>query len=329
MALGAPWRTVTGTRAALAVAALLCLAGCSGVGGVGTTREPLDVDGVDTATTPPKDPPPVIAFDPVADTAPEPFAIVEAHEDVLAGRSYTVDLDRRLTYANGTTRFASDRTTTFDANRSRFVQRRTATFGNDSMERRLYANGTHAWAWTSQGGENASVSLLTSRAGEPVPPSTTTVEDPRDVVLAGLVAHAVTDVSALASVPTGVDEPVFRVVLNRTANDDPYGDETLNSSVTLIVTEDGRIIEYHHEYAYVVDGVTVHGETRVQYQAIDAATVDRPDWVPENASGNASAPVDGPVPAAVTAANVGRSRSPTPTAFGPDTAPTAARDAST
>lgn len=309
---------MTGTKAALAVVALLLLAGCSGFGGLGTTREPLDVDPVETTTAEPDDRPPVIAFDPVQDTAPSPFDIVEAHEDVLTGRSYAVDLHRTQTYANGTRIYVEDRTTTFGANRSRYVHRSVASLRNSSIERRLYANGTHAWSWTSRNGGPASVSLLETAQGEPAPPSTTIAQDPSAVVLSGLVAGEVTDVEALDTVPSGVDDPVFRVVLNRTKTEDPYGDETLNSTITLIVTEEGRIVEYYHRYAYVRNGATVHAEVRVQYLSVDVATVDRPDWVPTNGT------TDGTTTRAVfepttERASTAASRAPDPTAEAPST----------
>lgn len=280
---------MTRTRAALAVVALLVLAGCSGFGGVGTTREPLDVDEVETTTAEPKETPPVISFDPIRDTAPPAFDLVEAHERVLTGRPYVVELDRRHTYANGTPLVVENRTTTFGANRSRYVYRTTLHRPNRSLDRQLYANGTHVWSWTRADDGTPSVSLLRTADQEPAPPSTTIVEDPTDLVASGLLANEVTEVDALETVPSGVDEPVFRVVLNHTAEDDPYGDETLNSTISLIVTEEGRIVEYHHRYAYVEDDATVHAAVRVQWRAVDVATVERPDWVPVNDTTNATA----------------------------------------
>ena len=279
---------------ALAVVLLLVLAGCSSFGGVdGTTRQPFDVEPtttVDTATSLPSnatiaDTPPVIVFNPVNDTIPAPFDLVEAHERRLSGRPYVLQYDQTRTYANGTTLLSEEATTVYGPNHSNYVQDLRSRFGNDSMHRQLYANGTHVWSLTEHDeSTNASPELLQRVNGNPVPPSNVLVSRSSETVLTGLLTMSVTDVQALDVVPSDVDVPVYRVVLNDTRTPNPYGDETLDATLTLIVTEDGRIVEYSHEYTYVRDGTTVHVQTRVQYLSVDTATVNRPDWVPTNNS---------------------------------------------
>lgn len=281
---------MTRTTVVLAVLAVVVLAGCSSFGEVATTREPFDVDEPTRTTTTASsaDRPPVIAFDPVADTAPDGFALVEAHYRRLAGQPYTVDYESVERDANGTV-LSSDRwTTTFGPNRSTFVQDRRSTLGNRSVHRQLYANGSAVWEWQRfDGNGEPAVRLIRSPEGEPVPPVDVSVRAAPGIIQGGLVATNVTDVQALDTVPSTVTEPVFRVVANETASSNPFGDETLNVSLTLIVTEEGRIIEYTLERTYVEDGRRIDSTTRIQFQGVGRVSVDRPEWVPEG-PGNGS-----------------------------------------
>jgi len=276
---------VSRTRPALAVVALLVLAGCSTFGGVATTREPFDVGNPPTDGPPTEDGsgdrPPVIAFDPLQDTAPEPFALAEAHEDALLGRSYTVDYTHRETYANGSRRIARNWTTTFGQNRSRFRQYRDATFGNDTVRRQLYANGTHVWATERSNGRRIEApQLLQTPNGDPLPPSDALLRAAPAALRSGLLAMSVTDVTKLDTTPSGVDAPLFKVEGNETTTPNPFGNETRNASFTLFVTEAGRVVEFTYAYTYERNGEVVHARTRVQYRNVGTATVERPEWVP-------------------------------------------------
>ncbi|MFC6953642.1 hypothetical protein [Halorubellus litoreus] len=281
---------MTRTTVVLAVLAVVVIAGCSSFGGVSTTREPFDVDEPTGTTTTESsaDRPPVIAFDPVADTAPDAFDLVDAHYRKLAGRSYTVQIDRVERYANGTVYTSDQSTTTFGANRSTYVQERRSTLRNRSAHRQLYANGSAVWQQIAlDGNDDPTVRLLRSPEGEPVPPTEVSVRAAPGILQAGLVATNVTDVTALDTVPSGVTEPVFRVVANETATPNAFGDRTVDVSLTLIVTEEGRIIEYSLERTFVEDGRELHSVTRVQFGGVGRVTVDRPEWVP-GASENGS-----------------------------------------
>jgi hypothetical protein len=273
----------------LAVLVLVVLAGCSGFGGVTTTREPFGVADPPTATSADDDgrvdPPPAIGFDPLHDTAPDPFNLTEAHQRTLSGRPYTVTYTYTETYVNGTPRVTDRWTTTFGPSRSTYLQNRTSSLRDDVLKRQVYANGTHVWGRTIDPRTgNESVRLLRAADGTSLDPVAATVRGAPTAIRTGLVAMQVTDVTKLDTVPSGVEEPLFRVIGTETRTPNPFGDRTLNASFTLIVTEDGRIIEYVLERTYVANGVTLHAITRVQYSHVDTATVDRPTWVPANAS---------------------------------------------
>ncbi|WP_323676988.1 hypothetical protein [Halorubellus sp. PRR65] len=274
------------TSVVLAVLAVVVLAGCSSFGGVATTREPFDVDEpTRTTTETPADRPPVIAFDPMADTAPGAFDLVEAHYRQLAGFSYTAAYEHVERDANGTV-YTSDRwTTTFGPNRSTYVQDRRSTLGNRSVHRQLYSNGSAVWQWQRlDDSDDPTVRLVRSPEGAPVPPTEVSVRAAPGILQAGLAATNVTEVTALDTVPSSVDEPVFRVVANETATPNPFGDRTLDVSLTLFVTEEGRIVEYTLERTFVEDGRQRRAVTRVQFRGVGRVTVDRPDWVPANGS---------------------------------------------
>ena len=303
---------MTRTSAVVAVLALVVLAGCSSFGGVSTTRQPFDVEDTTTPSPTPPEPeegPPAVSFDPAANTAPNAFDLVDAHYGQLDGRSYTVQYDRVQRFANGTV-FSSDAfATTFGVDRSRYVQDRRSTLGNWTIDRQLYANGSTVWSRTRiNDSGDASVRRLQAPSGDPVPPANVAVRVARATLQSGLAATNVTSVRALDTVPSGVDEPVFAVTANETATPNPFGDRTLSVSMLLIVTEEGRIVEYELETTFVEDGRRFHTQTRVQFHGVGRVTVDRPDWVPGNASGPSTVGVDStnsrPRPASATASNV-------------------------
>jgi len=279
---------VTRTSAVLIALVLVVLAGCSSFGGVPTTRQPFDVE--DTTATPSttterEDLPPVIAFDPVANTAPNAFDLVDAHYRHLDGRSYTVQYDRVQRYANGTTFSSDEWTTTFGPDRSRYVQDRRSTLGNWTIHRQLYSNGSAVWSWTRFNDTNDPIiRLLQSPRGEPVPPANVAVRATPSTLRSGLASTNVTGVRALDTVPSDVNEPVFLVTANETTTSNPFGDRTLSVSMLLIVTEEGRIVEYALETTFVEDGERFHAQTRVQFRGVGRVTVDRPAWVDENAT---------------------------------------------
>jgi len=289
---------------AVVVLALVVLAGCSSFGGVSTTRQPFGVEDTTTpsaTTTESEERPPVIAFDPVANTAPNAFDLVDAHYWQLDGRSYTVQYDRVQRFGNGTV-FSSDAfATTFGVDRSRYVQERRSTLGNWTIDRQLYANGSTVWSRTriNESG-NATVRRLQAPSGDPVPPANVAVRAAPTALRSGLAATNVTNVRALETVPSGVDDPVFAVTANETAAPDPFGDRTLSVSMLLIVTQEGRIIEYELETTFVEDGQRFHTQTRVQFHEVGRATVDRPDWLPRNGSGTSTPDVDGTMPPSAT-----------------------------
>jgi hypothetical protein len=283
---------VTRTSAVLVVLALVLLAGCSSFGGVSTTRQPFDVEDTTTPSTTTTDPdkqPPAVAFDPVADTAPNGFDLVDAHYGKLAGRSYTVQYDREQRFANGTLFSGEEWTTTFGPNRSRYAQDRRSTLRNMTTHRQLFANGSAVWEWSrSNDAGEPSIGLVRSPRGDLVPPRNVAVRAVPRTLRTGFAATNVTDVRALDTVPSGVNEPVFQVVGNETATANPFGDRTLSVSMLLIVTEEGRIVEYALETTFVDDGERFHAQTRVQFRGVGRVSVDRPNWVPGNASTDAA-----------------------------------------
>jgi hypothetical protein len=283
---------VTRTSAVLVVLALVVLAGCSSFGGVSTTRQPFDVADAETSsatTSEPVERPPVIAFDPVADTAPDAFDLVDAHYGALEGRSYTVTYEREQRYANGTLFSSDEWTTTFAPDRSRYVQNRRSTLGNWTVHRQLYANGSAVWSWSRfNDTTEPTIRLVQSPRGDPVPPANVAVRAVPSALQSGLAATNVTDVRALDTIPSGVNEPVFLVTANETATANPFGDRTLSVSMLLIVTEEGRIVEYALETTFVEDGKRFSAATRVQFLGVGRVGVDEPAWVPNGSSTNDS-----------------------------------------
>jgi hypothetical protein len=273
--------------AALLVGVLVVLAGCGSFAGVETAREPFDVE-----TTPPTatsstntTQAPVIAFDPLHDTAPDPFVLVNAHYDTLANEPYTVTYRRSLTYANETLIERRNWTTTYHVNRSRYLQDRQSAYRNRSVTRELYANGTHVYSRSRIGDANATVRLIRGPNGVPTAPADALVRAAPSTIRSALVVMNVTGVRSLDATPSGFDEPLFVVTMNRTSVTDPYGDETLNASLTLYVTEGGRIVEFIHTYTFVRNGATIQGFEHVLFHPVENDSIDRPDWATTNATG--------------------------------------------
>lgn len=270
--------------ASLLVVALVVLAGCSTFADVDTAREPFDVADQSTTATTNTTQTPVIAFDPLYDTAPDPYVLVNAHYDELANDPYHVEYRSTLSYANGTTIERLNWTTTYATNRSTYLQVRQSDYQNRSVTRQLYANGTHVYSLERFDGANASVRLLRRPDGERMRPIDALVRSAPATIRSALVVMNVTGVRSLDVTPAGVDEPVFVVTMNETGLSDPYGDETTNASLTLYVTESGRIVEFLHTYTFVRDGVTIHGSEHVQFYPVERDPIDRPEWASTNAT---------------------------------------------
>lgn len=270
------------------VAVLVGLAGCNAFGGVPTARETFgvgDEEGPSTTrdTGSVDGGEPVIAFDPLRDTAPAAFDLVDAHYDALDGESYQVEYTHLVQRANRTV-LSEAVTTTYSANHSRYVHHRVSSVQNETVVRYRYSNGSHVWIRNGNTSPVAPISRTASVKANGIAATPNPPRPARAALERGLVAMQATDVRALDTVPSGVERQLFRVTMTESTLANPYGDRTLDATLTLFVTESGRIVEYHYAYSYVEDGQTFHVETRVEFRGFGTVTVDRPDWASSNAT---------------------------------------------
>lgn len=265
---------------ALGIVVLVVLAGCNSFGAGEPDREPFDVDQHQTSTDPAGDAAPVIAFDPVENTVPDAWALLDAHETTLEGTSYTVHLTHVERGPNDSIVAAQNWTTSYGSNQTTVRQTRSMQTPNRSLTLHLYSNGTHVWERriTNDPTENTT-RLLQDANGDPVPLDAAVLEPSRSILERGLQSMNVTAVESLDTVPSSVDEPVFEITA-REVNLAGIPGSDKRSLLTLYVTESGQLIEYYHRYSYVQDGERNHGETRIEFRYRGVGTIDPPGWVP-------------------------------------------------
>jgi hypothetical protein len=266
--------------AAIAVVALVLLAGCgAGIDDL-QTRSAFGVNDSEYTAREAVRNGSVLAFDADRDHAPDPDVLLDGHRAALAGRSYTLETTESVTRPDGTTAFREAATIRVASDHSVY-EATTIAKPSDGPRGTVdrYANGTHVWERQAIGNETT-VDLRTS-AGRPVPPSAVN-RTGRPTITAGLYETNVTDVVRATDALDGVDEPVYRI---RATESSTPASTVENVSLTLTVTASGRVLEYEYVRVRQTDtGATVTVRTSIEYRTVDETTVRRPDWVPENAS---------------------------------------------
>jgi hypothetical protein len=266
--------------AGLAVVALVLLAGCGAVTDAPQTRSPFAVNDSEYTAREAVGNGSVLAFDADRDHAPDPDALLDGHRAALAERSYTLEATESVTRRDGTTAFR-EATTVRVASDHSVYEVTTIAKASDGPRGTVdrYANGTHVWERQAIGNETT-VGLRTS-TGRPVPPSAVNGTGSR-IIMEGLSRTNVTSVVRVTDAPERVDEPVYRI---RATEPSTPSATVENVSLTLTVTEPGRVLEYEYVRVRRNDtGATVTVRTAIEYESVGGTTVRRPNWVPENAT---------------------------------------------
>lgn len=258
--------------ATLAVAGLLVLAGCAGFGAApGATDRP--------PSTPTSPLPPGTSLHGVA----EPSLLVEAHETVLDGTSYTVTERREIRYANGTLYTRRTAATRMAANGPRYLYdvsvRGTAP--------RFYCRPNGSLAHYSDGSivfrlqETASgttYDVVRNPRRDAAAPGAVYHGTPRNddrlrVLLGGMRDTSVTRgegdgyrLRATWFVPDALDVAGVRVT------------NVTTMAFEATVTPDGLVRAYSLSFGGEVDGRPVTVRERVTYSALGATAVEAPPW---------------------------------------------------
>lgn len=275
------------SRAVVAVALLVALAGCSLLPGGGGGGLPGTTLSASTTTESLGTLPPGLTGEGVAD----PFALAAAHGDALRG-SYTVDERVEIRFANGTP-YRVERSTAEVAvpdSRYRYTVSANGTgpnfLGGGNGTLSVYADGSVAARRLVAAG-NTSTQVYTDAAGDPVDPAVVFHGTPRnDERLATLLSYVVNE-TVERRTPSA-----YRLRATRFSTDtlSVRGTTVRNLSVasfTATVTEDGRVTGYDLRLAGTVDGRRVTVRETVRYSAVGTTTVEPPAWFEDAVPGTA------------------------------------------
>ncbi len=257
-------------RAALALVALLALAGCGAAPAPqGTPVTPAEVpEAPSTTEAAPVELAPGLGPDGVTN----PVRLADAHAAVLADRSFTVHQTTTRRYPNGTVRLRSDRVVRMGADRRRFLAVSTRQ-SRAEYDWRLeqYANGSHVLRKTTAGAHTR-YSVLRGPDGTPRGPLSLFPENATNrggvSRLLGLLDARITgsrteDGRRLYDLSVDGDGPPWLEELRMTATIDERG-LVRSYAVSYVVTRDGRRVRVTVEFS-----VTRIGST----------TVPEPSWV--------------------------------------------------
>jgi hypothetical protein len=249
---------------------LLCLARCNAFGG-GETAEPPVVTPADVPTDNPlSDLPPGLSPAGITDSS----ALATAHAKALSNTSFTVRSTRTLTAANGTQlvdttsvqRVRSDHRRW----RAKIVYNGTEGWGfGPPIERRAsWFNGSHIF-FQLQGPNGTAYRVL---SGGLTPTN-------RQQLRSYYLQAEVTTVTAVngtirlhATIVPPDEQPTWPPNVNITER-----------TITLMMTETGRVTQYRIEYTGRVataPATVVTGMHTVRFTTLGETTVDRPEWVP-------------------------------------------------
>lgn len=295
-----------GVDAALWLACLLALAGCSGGAGGGVSDRPT----VTPAEVPTDAPDRRVGGDdpPRALVAEDPRRLSYGHAAALSDRSYTFRRIEVVTFANGTVHAATRRTVRVAPGGTPYaatVESRGAAWalgtGADSGSRaagsatpvrgEFWSDGSRLhWAITRDGKtEYGTVppdrySVRTSAYVALVRPRPSLhVYGPFRVVRS-LTVTETDDGRAFRVVGTGATES--RLIVTPAGVTDPR-DPRLRATVTA----DGIVRSYRFSYAGTVGGERVRVVRTVRFDGVDRTTVERPPWL-DRIDGNGSGATD-------------------------------------
>ncbi|MFC5974008.1 hypothetical protein ACFPYI_22030 [Halomarina salina] len=260
----------------LAVVALVCLAGCGGLVGDGSspasTSTPADVP----TDSPLVNPPPGLSEDGVTGVQ----TLVDAHTDALDNRSFTERRSDRLLAANGTTLAATNSTGRVNDAHDRAATSYRLTGIPASSERYVpwfdqSVTRLDQWYNGSQfvlRGDGPNGTMYAS-----VPPLGTPTWGPTTALERFYYAAESTRVSSEnGSIEVQLDGVTGNWSIARVSV------TVTDGTVTVTMTDDGRVTQYRTEFTGTLErapNTTVEGEQVVEYTAVGETTVDRPEWV--------------------------------------------------
>jgi len=262
------------------LAALLVLAGCSGLAGDDRTRPtpaPVPTDAPETASQRSLAP----GVGPAGRT--DPLALSLAHDRTVRNRSVTVRFERVRRYPNGSLHSRRARLVRASANRTRLFSR----FENDGPGATYFPEGGSVTVFT-----DGTRLLQRTRRGERVsygglPPSRYRVGTAPVIPYlpgGGRVYVVFASVQTrFAGVETAGGVERYRVESVRQTG--PAGlagseqiDAVRNLSVTATITPAGLVRSYRLEYVGIENGTPLTVTTVVSYRAVGSTRVERPPW---------------------------------------------------
>lgn len=279
-------------RLVVPLVVVLALAGCSGISSsgdvVGTESSTLTPVAVPERSTPVGETPPTATPENqlvpglTTEGVTDPFALADAHEDVLTNRSYTRVTHTELVGPNGTLRSTHQ---VLRVARGGYRYHLTATSASaQSYPVSAVASRLELWyddappLFRVGEGENVSYRVgMTGSLGGPV--GDVTGED-RLVGLYGTVDRW--------SVRPVISRDHIRVVLE--SQEPPDTDvlrlptlvsEPRNADLRVVLTGDGRVVAHRLQYDATFDGQPVRVVRRVRFVLVGETAVAEPDWLDE------------------------------------------------
>ncbi|PSQ48799.1 hypothetical protein BRD15_04720 [Halobacteriales archaeon SW_6_65_15] len=275
----------------LAVCVLLVLAGCSAAPGNdgGAAAETTEGDDAETeteatdrdSTGSDADLPPGLSTDGVTDAA----ALAAAHEEALAGQSYTYDREVRVVAANGTEVGGWSQHVQVGADRLEFNHTQTgeglSVSGTDIEDSQVYTDGSVTF-WKADAFRDG----FRREPGRGFAAETFSSEQ----LLADAVNAAetrVTEVEPEGDSDDGMgDGTWYRVRAENGSEtltyDAPNGTvavEATNVTATAVVAPSGFVRNVTYEFDFVRGNVSGHRTMTVRYSGVGETTVEVPAWV--------------------------------------------------
>lgn len=255
--------------AAVLLASLVVLAGCAGI--VDTDPVPGDrpVTTTETETPQTRQLAPGVTTNGVTDA----WRLAQAHRDELMAQNRSIRTIRKVVAENGTV-LAKAVATTRAASRTRPIQFRTRSWGSvesvaiTSVNATYWSDGTEAVSRSAASGDAPSYDYYPDGLPEPVSRDGTEWERVY-MLLAGQNTTVVETVN---------DSGVTTYVLRAQRAPVEVRENVSNSSVTVSVSGDGVVHEYHVTYERRTPTGTVFVEEHMLVRSRGDLTVARPTW---------------------------------------------------
>ncbi|MFC7166770.1 DUF7537 family lipoprotein [Halospeciosus flavus] len=260
------------TLQAIALAAILVLSGCAGIGGPSAP-----VQTTETTQAPPPSQLPGVTEKGVTD----PAELLSTHAEVLQRSSYTLQSNVTETYANGTLYASRTESTTYGSSDTHFTSHITAKgpgtpfLGTPAGEVAYWSNESVILRATEPGADGE-----TNYARLSQPP-----ELPHEDYYERLYVIFSSMETKLAGTTTGPNGQTLHVVEsttvqypNQLAPTEKYGNVS-NVSFTARIASNGVVRSYELTYTVTLDGKRLTVHESMQISKVGDATVDRPSWV--------------------------------------------------